>query len=166
MNVRRLASHRGRHGGVLLLGLILLALTVAPAYAHAELVTAVPAPGATVSGTFSELVLTFSEPVAAGSEVLLFADAFQSIAGVSSSVSDKVITASLATSLAPGTYTVQWIAVSLDGHPVSGSYQFAIANPPPFAPWVMAWLAAGLLVVVIALVLTRRKARIDSRSAQ
>ena len=50
--------------------------------------------------------------------------------------------------LAPDIYTVEWNAISLDGHAVSGSYAFEVtAAPGPRAP---AWLwAAGLLVLAV-----------------
>jgi methionine-rich copper-binding protein CopC len=127
---------------------VLAAALAAPVLAHTELVSAVPAPGATVADPISKLTLSFTESIAAGSSVQLFAGAFQEVQGVISSVSANVLTAEAAAPLVPGTYTVQWIAIGADGHPTAGSYQFAVSAPQARSVWPWA-LAIGLALAAI-----------------
>ncbi len=118
-----------RRALALLLALAALGLAALPALAHADLVSSEPAAGATVPAGLNELRLTFSEPVGPGSGVVLFAEEFQPVAGVTSTTDGEVLNAVWALALGEGTYTVQWTAVSLDGHPVQGSYQFGVSAP-------------------------------------
>jgi methionine-rich copper-binding protein CopC len=115
------------------------------AQAHAELVTSEPASGSTVSAGLSRLVLSFSEPPAAGSSITLYTGVFQAVPGVNSYVANGQLWADVDPPLGPGTYTVQWSAVSPDGHTVEASYQFAVAAAASF-PW------AAILVVVVVLI--------------
>ena len=128
-------------------------------YAHAELVGAEPAPGTVVADSPQEIRLTFSEPVAAGSRVALFTPDFQGIAGVESRVEaqapEQVVAA--VPDLEPGVYTVQWTAVSADGHEISGSYAFSVGVPfvepgrpaAPWRSWQLLLLAASVLIFVM-----------------
>lgn len=147
-----------------LLALMAAGLSVAvPAWAHAELVSSEPAPGATVPVGLSLITLTFREPIAEGSQVTLYADQFQTVAGVTSAVDGTVLRASLAAGLDAGLYTVQWRAVSVDGDPVEGSYQFAVS--PPFGaglgPRIVfgTGLIVGTVLLVGLIVYARRKRR-------
>ena len=138
-------------------------------YAHAELVGAEPAPGTAVTGSPEEIRLTFSEPVAAGSRVALFTPDFQSIAGVESHVEAQAPEQLVATvpGLEPGVYTVQWTAVSADGHEISGSYAFSVGGPfaepgrptEPLGWWQLLLLAAGALILVTFLWQYRRRSQ-------
>ena len=137
-----------------------LALVLAsPALAHSELVSAEPAPGASVAGPVSVLTLKFSGTLAAGSDVELFAGAFQSIPGVTTAASENVLRARLADPIGVGTYTVQWLAIGADGHPTAGSYQFAVTDRPARPLWLWALLLAIPLVVAAATLAWRRKRR-------
>jgi methionine-rich copper-binding protein CopC len=124
----------------LLAGLVLLAAQwLLVAQAHAELVTAYPAPGATLDATRLEIRLTFSERIGLGSTVRLFGPQFRAVPGVRSGV-DPVAPEQLRAippKLTPDTYTVEWSAISADGHAVSGSYAFAVSAPARQRP---AWL--------------------------
>jgi methionine-rich copper-binding protein CopC len=122
------------------------------AEAHAMLVSAYPAPGASLTATPVEIRLTFSERIGAGSSVLLFGPQFRAIAGVTSGP-DPAAPEQLRAfppQLPPDTYTVEWRAVSVDGHDVSGSYAFAITAPAAASSasplW---WVAGGLALIVI-----------------
>ena len=101
--------------------------------AHSELVTAVPAPGATIATMPAEIRLTFSEPLATGSTFQLFGQDFQPIAGISAMIdpnSPEDLVAA-APSLLPGDYTVQWTSVAHDGDTLSGSYTFTLLAEAP-----------------------------------
>jgi hypothetical protein len=117
---------------------------------------AVPAPGSTVSGSPSEIRLTFDEPLVAGSTFVVYASAFQSTPGVAPVIEGASLHAHLASPLAPGDYTVQWKAVTADGHTTEGSYRFRVQPPTGAPPW--AW-GVGLVVALAAggAVLWRRR---------
>ena len=140
------------------------------AEAHAELVSAYPAPGATLDATPAEIRLTFSERIGLGSQIKLFGPQFRAVAGVQSGP-DPAAPEQLRAfppQLPPNIYTVEWSAVSADGHEVSGSYAFAVTAAPPApgaaatqrqaGPWLMgALLLAALAVCGAAWGLARRR---------
>jgi len=115
-------------------GFILAAAAVtaggaSPAAAHDQLVSASPAAGETV-GTVAEVALTFSRE-------LLGADSGGNLATVTgpdglfyetacAAVDGGILTLPVTLGSA-GTYRVDWRAVSSDGHPISGTYEFTYA---------------------------------------
>lgn len=141
----------------LLVLLLVIGLRTQPStvWAHSELVTAVPAPGAAIATMPAEIRLTFSEPLATGSTFQLFGPNFQSIAGIAATIdpdSPEDLVAA-APSLQPGDYTVQWTSMAGDGDTLSGSYSFTLLaeglNDGRFLVWGTAAvgglaLAAGL----------------------
>lgn len=145
---------------VLLLALWLAAAAV-PAWGHAELISSEPAAGATVPAGLREMTLTFSEPIRADSQVVVYAEQFEAVPGVVSGVEGAVLHVLFTSALGEGVYTVQWTAMSEDGHPVQGSYQFAVS--PAFGaglgPQIVFGLSIGigLLALGAVLVLSRRK---------
>lgn len=116
--------------GVWVVSIFCLFICTAVTHAHAELVTAVPAPGSIVAHSPAEIRLTFSEPISEDSTILLFAENFQPVTGIVAQVAETNPQMLVATMppLTPGDYTVQWTAVSTDGHPTSGSYTFRLAR--------------------------------------
>jgi methionine-rich copper-binding protein CopC len=114
-----------------------LALAAGPAFAHAKLLSEVPAAvdAATPAPTpapLTELRLVFSESLnlafsklkltdAAGKEVTLGALALDP-------KDDKTLLAPLTGTLPVGDYTVDWTAVSADGHKTTGTYTFKVAQ--------------------------------------
>ncbi len=146
--------------------LLWLALAATPALAHATLVSSEPAAGTTVSDRLRGITLTFDEPLGAGSHVDLYSGAFQAVAGVTSSVDGPVLRAALAAPLAPGNYTVQWTAVSADGHSAEGSYQFAVAPSLGSGQGALITLVAGVgialacILFIVAMVRRRRPAAV------
>lgn len=108
---------------------IVAAVTLAagPAAAHARLVSATPAPNATVAATRT-VSLTFSErtvPAFSGFDVVNAAG--EKIAVETSVAGDgKTLTGTLARPLAAGTYRVDWRIASSDGHRMTGSYTFTV----------------------------------------
>ncbi|MBP6015654.1 MAG: copper resistance protein CopC [Candidatus Promineofilum sp.] len=125
---------RERRAKVLLSVWILLSLVVwagsvvRPALAHGDLVAAEPEPGAQLAESPAEIRLTFSEPVADGSRIVVLGDDFGQVGGLvpqfNPEVPEQVYTP--LPPLEPGVYTVQWAATSDDGHEVSGSYSFSV----------------------------------------
>lgn len=134
---------RGALWALIIGGTLLAARPVGPVEAHAELLSAYPAPGATLDATPPEIRLTFSERIGPGSSLQLFRPQFRAVAGVQSGVDPAAPQQLRAFTqpLAPDTYTVAWRAISADGHEVTGSYAFAIRAPAAPLP-----LSAGLLI--------------------
>jgi methionine-rich copper-binding protein CopC len=125
------------------------------AWAHAALVDAVPAAGSTVDVPPSEVRLTFSETLVDGSQVALHGEQFRAVTNVTTIIAGSQMRGLLSTTLEPGTYTVEWTAVSLDTHTVSGSYPFtvgpraaAVPNRTAIIAAVMSILAGGLAVLI------------------
>lgn len=112
--------------GILLL--ILLGLPPKAVWAHTNLITADPVPGALLSTSPQEIRLTFGEPNDPLSRITLFAPGFRAIPGIVTSVNSAAPEQLIATlpPLEPNTYTVQWVAVSTDKHVIQGSYAFEI----------------------------------------
>jgi hypothetical protein len=105
-----------------------VSLIAYPAFAHASLLSASPAPGETVPPGLARIRLEFDDSLAAGSTIVVYGEGFQAVAGISPQVEGNILIAALASPLAPGAYTVQWKAVSEDGHSVDGSYQFGVSE--------------------------------------
>ncbi|MEV7225612.1 copper resistance CopC family protein [Polymorphospora sp. NPDC051019] len=110
------------------------ALPAAPAWAHNQLTTAEPAPQSTLDTSPEQVVLEFVEPLNPRYTAIVVTDA----AGMTVSDGQPEITGNrgavtFAAPLAGGAYTVAYRVVSLDGHPVQGSYPFTVAGPEPAA---------------------------------
>jgi copper transport protein len=157
----------------LLLALLGLLATATAVSAHAELVSAEPAPGASLAQAPTQFTLTFSEPLQMGSSLLLTTADFTTIPIATQLHPDapNTLLGDNVPSLAPGIYTMQWLIISSDGHSQTGSYQFLIGgtmltslalaesaafNPPAIAAWLMIALALGTPIVVRFLFLRRR----------
>jgi methionine-rich copper-binding protein CopC len=139
----------------------LLALWSMPAWAHSELVRAEPPAGSTAPPGLREIVLEFNEALGGGSTLTLYAGTFAPVAGIEIDVEGPVLTARLAEFLVAGTYTVEWRVIGEDGHPVQGSYQFAVAeagtqSPSSLLLWGAA-LAAGAVALVAGVFVLRRR---------
>lgn len=141
-----------------------LFISAAVVSAHAELLTAEPAPGIQLTATPPVIKLVFSEPLGDGSTFTLFDTTFEQISVPIAHDKDAPTTllADNVPQLSDGVYTVQWLAVSQDGHPLSGSYEFSIGdqmltstllaegalNPPHWVGWLMVILALALPTAV------------------
>lgn len=115
---------------------VILALSAAPALAHPKLVAAAPAAKATVSNV-KQLSLTFSETLMAPVSGIALTmtgmpgmtnHAPMKIAGIKTSVAKdgKTLVATLARPLVPGTYKLDWHAVSTDTHRITGTQTFTV----------------------------------------
>lgn len=101
------------------------------AFAHAFLDHASPGVGTTVSGSPSQLTLSFTQGVVtAFSSVTVSADGGGSVP-TSKPVNDpsnqQIIHVRLGHPLKPGSYTVTWRVLSVDTHRTEGSYRFTIS---------------------------------------
>lgn len=115
------------------LGTLSLLLATAPAFAHAELVSSIPAAGAKASNVKS-VTLTFDDPLMAplsGMDIVMAAMPGMSamkMSGVKVAIGKdgKSLVATLAKPLPAGSYDVNWHAVSDDNHRVTGKVSFTV----------------------------------------
>ena len=104
-----------------------VAFVAGPAAAHARLLSATPAPNATVATTRT-VSLTFSErtvPAFSGFDVINAAGEKVAVR-ISVAEDGKTLTGTLARPLAVGAYRVDWRIASSDGHRMTGSYTFSV----------------------------------------
>lgn len=116
---------------------VALAIAAGPAFAHAKLLSEVPlaedaAGAAANTAPVTELRLSFSEALnAAFSKVAVSDSIGMAINGatVALDASDnKVLVVTFPAALAVGEYTVDWTAVSDDGHKTNGTYKVNVAQ--------------------------------------
>ncbi|PYC66832.1 copper resistance protein CopC [Micromonospora arborensis] len=108
----------------------LFVVPAGPAWAHNSLRSASPAKDATLPSAPSELTLEFLQRLDPTFTTIVLTDAAKRkvptgdpvVAGARSTVKVSV-------TLPNGTYTVAYRVVSVDGHPVQGSYPFTVADP-------------------------------------
>ena len=137
-------------GVLVLLGA--LALTSAPAIAHAVLVASEPSAGERLERAPLIVTLTFDEPVetALGSLRVLDAAGFpHSIGPVIHPGSDPARIAVRVSSLETGSYIVAWQVVSADSHIVNGAFAFGVGVAAGPAPVPEADNGATLLLPII-----------------
>lgn len=101
-------------------------------HAHATLVEMEPAEDVVAEDAPSSLTLTFNEPIEHDLAMVTVYDS--NAKPVFTGNPDDGVEKSPKLNFAPpeledGTYTVKWNVVSADGHPVGGSYAFAVGEP-------------------------------------
>ena len=107
---------------------LLASIAIGDAQAHAKLVTADPAPNATVAAP-KMIHLVFSEEIAARLSSFRLTDTDgNAVAMMAMQAKDaKTLEAMPNATLSPGLYTVSWTAVSTDdGHKMTGTYSFTV----------------------------------------
>jgi methionine-rich copper-binding protein CopC len=101
-----------------------------PAWAHAELVRASPADGATVSGPPRQVELEFDESIQAGLvTVVVTAPDGEQVQRGNPQVSGRTVVQPLRPAPTAGRCIVAYRVVSDDGHPVTGQLSFVYAPP-------------------------------------
>jgi len=104
------------------------AFAATSAFAHAQLESATPAVGSTVSSP-NEIRLVFSEGVEPRFTGLTVTGPGGAAALGAPAVEpghQNVLIVTIAKPLAPGDYTVKWHAVSVDTHHTQGTFQFTV----------------------------------------
>jgi methionine-rich copper-binding protein CopC len=106
------------------------------AAAHSELVSSVPAQGATVASPFTgPIVLTFSLHLANGSKADLVGPDGTTVAKATVDATAKTMTFALTDPIAPGAYEIRWLSIADDGdllrQPV---IKFTVSPPPSPSP--------------------------------
>ncbi len=100
-----------------------------PASGHAELERAIPAVGSTVTTAPTQVVLQFSEPIeAAFSRVEVTDSTGRRVDNGDGrpDPSDRTHMKVTLMPLAPGTYRVNWYALSVDTHRTEGDFTFTV----------------------------------------
>jgi methionine-rich copper-binding protein CopC len=111
-----------------MLALAFVALGETSAAAHSELRTSSPANGARLSASPSLLELRFNEKVQV-TAVRLFDGAGKELAVTRDrSLQENAVYSAQPPSMPPGSYRIEWRAISADGHPVGGAIRFSV-NP-------------------------------------
>ena len=117
-------------GSVAALG---VALSAAPIDAHAVLVRSAPAGRATLSHTPARVDLWFSEPLEpAFSNISVWSPSGARVDrrdGAVTSTDPKQLSVAL-DAIGPGTYTVRFRVLSVDGHVVESSFPFTVKPKP------------------------------------
>jgi copper transport protein len=144
-------------GAVLAVAVVLLRSE--PAAAHAELVATDPPSGGSVDDAPTAIVLRFSERVSASEDAVRLHDASGARIPLGPTVSDgATVRAEPGEPLAESAYVVTWRVTSEDGHPIAGSFVFAVgaasvsdvdpAVGPDDAWWeVLGWFARAVATV-------------------
>ena len=107
-------------------------LTALPATSHEQLVDQEPKSGQVLEAGIAEVRLSFSDDLisldnSAGSEIVIL-DENQNPVNNGCAVIDARTAIARADIDTPGTYQVGWRVVSVDGHPISGSFSFVVEN--------------------------------------
>jgi copper resistance protein C len=116
---------------------------VASAAAHDVLVGSAPEQDAAVETAPGSVTLMFSDvPQTLGTEVLVTGPDGAAVAEGAPLMDGTTVRQPLRGGLPAGTYTVDWRATSADGHPLTGTFAFTVAEGPPAAGQVSALAAA------------------------
>jgi copper transport protein len=130
-----------RLGGLTLASAALLLVLPATASAHAVPVSATPAPGARLGTTPGAVVIVFDEPLVTRLSGTTVTDPVGR--RFTGQVSGKTIRVPLSTN-APGIYQVDWKTVSvIDGHTITGTFQFGVGVSPAVATAAAGTTARG-----------------------
>jgi copper resistance protein C len=108
--------------------LVVLLGPASPARAHDELRRTAPAAAATVTAPASVDLEFSGAPQPLGVQVLVTGPDGAAVAQGAARVADTVVTQPLVLDLPAGGYTVEWRVTSADGHPLTGTFAFAVAG--------------------------------------
>ena len=123
----------GAVAGVLLAGGVAVGSAL-PAYAHTELANSIPAAGVTVATTPGSVQLNFTEPIDAElADVVARAPDGRNLAVGPARQSGPGLMQPITASPEAGQVQVAYRVVSLDGHPVSGTFTFRVQRGDPEA---------------------------------
>jgi copper resistance protein C len=107
---------------------LLLAFSINAASAHAHLDHSVPAVSSTVTTAPQDVTLTFTQNLESAFSTVEVTDASGArVDQGEARISGNTMQIGLKT-LAPGTYTVHWHAVSVDTHKTQGDFSFSVGS--------------------------------------
>jgi len=111
--------------------LVALCVGAAAAVAHPLLLTAAPAPGVIDPSAPTSLLLEFSESaIPSGSRITVTGPHHKQlkISKLLPEAGGRELAVKLPGGMKPGVYTVDWLALGIDGHNVSGTFEFGVAE--------------------------------------
>lgn len=126
------ASRTRRLFAGLVAAVALVLAVAAPASAHATLERTDPSDGSVLAVQPAVIAAQFDESVGVSADSLrVFSPTGQRVDNGTTAhgAQDNIITISLRSGLANGTYTAAWHVISADSHPVSGAFSFSIGAP-------------------------------------
>jgi len=107
---------------------VLLGAGTSPAQAHDALVGTVPLNTEILTAAPSTVALTFTgDPLPLGTEVLVVGADGARVSTGAAEIRGTTVVQALAESVPVGDYTVEWRSTSSDGHPLTGTFTFAVA---------------------------------------
>ncbi len=109
------------------LGSLLLLVSPAPAYAHADLVRSTPSNGSVVAKAPSSIRITFSDAVTLDDSSIL--DSAGVVEPSRGAINGAVLTLTPASALRSGISTATFTVTSDDGHQIDGAISFVIGKP-------------------------------------
>lgn len=109
--------------------LVLLCAGVPAARAHDQLAATSPEANTTVPTSPPHVELEFSgPPQELGTQVVVSGPDGAPVTQGPAELRDSTVVQPLVEDLPPGTYTVEWRVTSSDGHPLSGTFPFTVAE--------------------------------------
>jgi copper transport protein len=114
--------------GAVVAFVVLFVAGVAPAGAHAQLLSTDPMAGAALTEAPQTITLTFSEPVQAPAKAIRVLDADQREFAVRDIRVEGVRLLADLPALDDGGYVVAWRVVSEDSHPIGGAFTFGVGE--------------------------------------
>ena len=109
--------------------ILLLALSAAPAQAHAILVESTPAIGAALAGGTINLSLRFNSRIDAARSLLTLIRPDRSTLVITKDPSGAEDVLAAHGTLPPGAYIVRWQVLAVDGHITRGDVGFTVLPP-------------------------------------
>ena len=116
---------------VLAAGALVIALTPMAALAHADLVSSTPAADAELPSPPHEVVLVFGGELTPDGTGFVVTDAGGAVVGEGTldlDVADRDEVRGTVAIDDPGSYTVAWTSVAVDGHTEAGEFTFAVTD--------------------------------------
>lgn len=103
-----------------------------PAHAHSQLVDANPRPNVSYKTSPKNITLGFNEELldlgAKANVITLTTSRNQRVSTKPVNVKGNQLVAEISNQLKPGRYIIWWRALSADGHPISGKFNFTISK--------------------------------------
>jgi methionine-rich copper-binding protein CopC len=112
-----------------LIGVIFLALSVAPASAHTVLVNSIPQSESIISSLPPEITITFAEElidIGNSNSIEVFDSSGEDTSQGQVTVAGPTLSKALITSEKTGIYKVEYRAVAADGHVIKGEFTFSV----------------------------------------
>ncbi len=131
MSVHAMTAARRATTAGALVALVIGALVgpAGPAAAHDELISTQPSADAVLDTAPTSIALEFSQDVLAISPTIVLTGPAGQVDLAAPTVDATRVSVPVPADLPPGAYSVIWRIVSVDGHPVQGTFGFTLTGP-------------------------------------